>query len=124
MSGQDTDLTSAEVYRDMDYRWTKFGLSIEDLPIFAIPLVVAFFLSAFMEVPFTGLLFLELCVAVFLILIKWRKPPDHLENLFLLFTAPRRLNHKLRDPKAGTPFPLDANLNPIVTTPKTPGEGR
>jgi hypothetical protein len=121
---EDTGLVSADVYRDMDYRWTKFGLSVEDMPIFAIPLVAAFFLSAFVEVPFTALIFLELCVAVFLVLIKWRKPPDHLENLFLLFTAPRRLSHKLRDPKAGAVFPLDANLNPVETSSSAPGEGR
>jgi hypothetical protein len=112
VKNQDTNLTSANVYRDMDYRWTKFGLSIEDAPIFGIPLVLALFLSVFVDVPLTAFLFLELCVAVFLILMKWRKPPDHLENMFLLFTAPRRLSHKLRDPSAGTSFALDEDLNP------------
>ena len=106
------DLNVAKTYRDMDYRWTKFGLSIEDAPIFAIPLVFTFFLSVFVDVPFTLVLFIELCVAVFLVLVKWRKPPDHLENMFILFTAPRRLSHKLRDDKAGVAFALDENLNP------------
>lgn len=107
------NLNQADTYRDMDYRWTKFGLSIEDLPIFAIPLVVSFFTSVFIEVPFSLLIFFELCVAAFLILAKWRKPPDHLEAMLILFTAPRHLSHKMRDDKAGAVFPLDDDLNPV-----------
>lgn len=123
MAQSDEPLVSTQVFRNIDYRWTKFGLSFDDLPILAIPLAISFFVSTVVDVPMAWIILFEICTALFLIAVKWRKPPDYLQGLLILAFGPRRLSHKMRDTQ-NVEFPYDADLNPRqpVSTTKTKQE--
>ncbi|MDP2345736.1 MAG: hypothetical protein Q8O67_32635 [Deltaproteobacteria bacterium] len=107
----DEELVRTTVFRNMDYRWQKFGIAFDDLPILAVPAAIGFCVMGFVDVSMGWLFLGELCMGLFLVLVKWRKPPDHLQGLLILHFGARRLSHKMRDPRR-LEFPLDHELRP------------
>lgn len=115
----DEELVRTTVFRNMDYRWQKFGIAFDDLPVLAAPAAVGFVVMSVVDLSLGWLVLAELCTGLFLILVKWRKPHDHLQGLLILHFGPRRLSHKMRDPR-----PLrcwwDDELRPLAPPPAPP----
>lgn len=109
----DAELVRTTVFRNMDYRWQKFGISFDDLPILAAPAPIGFLIMAVVDISMGWLVLAEVCMVLFLIMVKWQKPHDHLQGLLILHFGPRRLSHKMRDPRR-LEFPYDDDLRPIA----------
>jgi len=113
MSGQkqDVHLDTTPVFRNLDYRWSWYGLSLADIPFVAMPGISALGAAVLFEFSTLWAFVVVIAAAVGIAVLKWRKPEGYLESLIHLALTPRRLSHKERD-SALRPFPLDRELKP------------
>jgi hypothetical protein len=105
----DVRLDSSPVFRNLDYRWSFYGLTLEDAPFVAMPGLVALGCTVLFDVSPLWAIVLVLASATALVALKWRKPEGYLQSIIHLALTPRRLSHKERD-SGLRPFPLDQEL--------------
>lgn len=101
----DVPLHSTPVYRNLDYRWSWYGLTLGDVPFAALPGLVLLAGSIIFEYSVFWAVFGFLAAAVGIALLKWRKPEGYIEVIIHLALTPRRLSHKERD-RIVRPFPV------------------
>lgn len=93
----DEPLMSTPVFRNLDYKWSWFGLSLFDLPLIVAPVFLLQGASVVWDVDPLWVPFVLLASAAFVVLLKWRKPEGYVETALIGLFAPRRLSHKARD---------------------------
>jgi len=105
MSEHDELLRRTRLYRNLDWRWSWYGLSFEDLPLIAAPGFLVVTGAAIFGYALSWSLVATVVAVVFVAALKWRKPPGFFERLLFAALMPRRLSSKERD-ELLPPFPL------------------
>lgn len=103
----DDPLLSTPVFRNLDYKWSWFGLSLFDLPLIVAPVFLLQGASVVWDVDPLWVPFVLVGSAAFVVLLKWRRPEGYIETALIGLFAPRRLSHKERD-KYSLPLFLQA----------------
>lgn len=105
----DVPLEGTPVFRNLDYKWSWYGLTFSDIPFVAMPGMVTLGSAVLFEFSAMWTFVVVAAAGAGLVALKWRKPDGYLETLIHLALTPRRLSHKERDTIL-RPFPLDQEL--------------
>ena len=101
----DVDLERTPVFRNLDYQWSWYGLTLADIPWVLIPGAVLINFGVVFDISMAWSLVAMSGSAVSLLILKWRKPEGYVQGLIHMAFSPRCLSHKARDAQLQQ-FPL------------------
>lgn len=108
----DERLNQSPVFRNLDYKWSFFGLNVTDIPLVLIPVFILEAVSIFVKVDAIWIPTTLIASMAFVVLLKWRRPEGYIESLLVGLFAPRRYSHRLRDEYKLPPLPVIENRKP------------
>jgi len=81
------------VYQHLKYRWSIFGLYTEHLIAAAVPGFITFYAGMFFGFSMLWSLIVFLFSAFAIVVLQWRKPPEHMIEVLTLLISPRHYTH-------------------------------